>query len=241
MSTRNTVVTSILTSLITSICTFFALQYVTTSRKGGVKEVIVPQVVGLKPSQAMEVLDGRKLRMQIIERRPDPQVPAGQICSQHPYADSKVLAHSAINVVLSSGPPRITVPPCAAVTLQEYGTTLTGQKLKLGAVTYAAHDTLAAGQIIDCDPKSGTVVEAGATVALTVAKKVDPTKEVPKLKGMSCTKAKKVIEEAGFKVGKVKWGSYDAPPYLVMGQSPDPGTRAPAGTEIEISCSKDEE
>ena len=126
MSTRNVIVTSVLTSLLTSICTFFALQYM-TSRKGTLKEVIVPQVVGLKPSQAMEVLDGRKLRMQIIERRPDPTVAAGHICSQHPYADSKVLSHSAVNVVLSAGPPRITVPPCAAVMLQEYGTTLTGR------------------------------------------------------------------------------------------------------------------
>lgn len=239
MSTRNVIVTSVLTSLLTSICTFFVLHYM-TSRKTTFKEVIVPQVVGLKPSQAMEVLDGRKLRMQIIERRPDATVPAGHICSQHPYADSKVLSHSAVNVVLSSGPPRITVPPCAAVTLQDYGATLTGQKLKLGAVTYAPHETLTAGQIIDCEPKSGTVVEAGASVALTVAKKVDPTKEVPKLKGMSCAKAQKVIVEEGFKVGKVSWREYDAPPFLVMGQSPDPGTKAPPGTEIEISCSKDD-
>lgn len=240
MSTRNTIVTSMLTALITSICTYFALHYM-TNRKTGAKEVIVPHVVGLKPSQAMEVLDGRKLRMQIIERRPDSQVAAGHICSQHPYADSKVLTHSAVNVVLSSGPPRITVPACAAVSLQEYGATLTKQKLKLGAVTYAAHDTLTAGQIIDCEPKAGTVVEAGATVALSVAKKADPMKEVPKLKGMSCTKAKKVIEEEGFKVGKVLWRTYDAPPYLVMGQSPDAGTKAAPGTEIEISCSKDDD
>ncbi|MDY0000635.1 MAG: PASTA domain-containing protein [Polyangia bacterium] len=239
MSTRNVIVTSVLTSLLTSICTFFALHYM-TSRKTTLKEVMVPQVVGLKPSQAMEVLDGRKLRMQIIERRPDPTVPAGHICSQHPYADSKVLSHSAVNVVLSSGPPRITVPPCTAAALQEYSATLSAQKLKLGAVTYAPHDTLAAGQIIDCEPKSGSVVESGATVALTVAKKADPTKEIPKLKGMSCTKAKKVIEEQGFKVGKVNWRSYDAPPFLVMGQSPEPGTKAPPGTEIEINCSKDD-
>ena len=56
MSTRNTVITSMLTALVTSICVFFVLHYL-TSRKVAEKEVIVPQVVGLKPSQAMEVLD----------------------------------------------------------------------------------------------------------------------------------------------------------------------------------------
>lgn len=240
MSTRNTIVTAVLTSLITSICTFFALHYL-TRQKGGVKEVIVPHVVGLKPSQAMEVLDGRKLRMQIIERRADPTVPAGHICKQHPYADSKVLSHSAVNVVLSSGPPRVTVPTCTGISLQEYGSLLTKQNLKLGDVKYAPHDTLKPGQIVDCTPKSGTVVNPGAVVALTVAKQVaEVQKEVPKLKGMSCSKAKKVIEEAGFKVGAVKWRNYDAPPFLVMGQSPDPGTKAAPGTEIEISCSKDD-
>ena len=93
-------------------------------------------------------------------------------------------------------------------------------------MTYAPHESLAAGQIIDCEPKSGAVVEAGASVALTVAKKVDPTKEIPKLKGMSCSKAQKVIVEEGFKVGKVNWRSYDAPPFLVMGQFRTPAPRS---------------
>ena len=127
----------------------------------------------------MEALDGRKLRMQIIQRRPDPTVAAGHICSQHPYADSKVLSHSAVNVVLSAGPPRITVPPCAAVMLQEYGTTLTGQKLKLGAVTYAPHESA-------CGPDYRLRAEeqrrrggGGAPACATVAEKIHPTKEIP--------------------------------------------------------------
>ena len=57
---------------------------------------------------------------------------------------------------------------------------------------------------------------------------------------MSCSKAQKVIVEEGFKVGKVNWRSYDAPPFLVMGQSPDPGIKVAPGTEIDISCSKDD-
>lgn len=228
-----------LTALLTSICTFFVLHYL-TSRKGGVKEVIVPQVVGLKPSQAMEVLDGRKLRMQIIERRSDPSVPEGHICSQHPYADSKVLSHSAVNVVLSSGPPKITVPICTGLTLQDYGNALTKEELKLGSVSHAPHDTLPPGQIISCDPKSGTVVQPGDAVAVTVAQKPDESKEVPTLRGMSCGKAKTAIEEAGFKPGPVKWRNYDAPPFVVMAQDPSPGTKAAPGTEIEITCSRDE-
>jgi beta-lactam-binding protein with PASTA domain len=84
------------------------------------------------------------------------------------------------------------------------------------------------------------VVKPGDTVEVVVVQAADPLKEVPKFRGMSCRKAKKKIKELGFKVGKVRWRVYDAPPYLVMKQSPDPGTKAKPGTPIDLTCSQDE-
>ncbi|MFH2008416.1 MAG: PASTA domain-containing protein [bacterium] len=240
MSTRNTIITSLLTALITSICTFFALDFVKTL-KNKPKEVMVPQVVGLMPSQAMEVLDGRKLRLQIIERRADPKIPKGQICSQHPLSDSKVLAHSAVNVVLSAGPPRVSVPTCRGIKLQDYTVLLTKQKLRLGKLTYGAGEGMKPGEIVSCSPASGTVVKPEATVDLVVAKRADEEKDVPKLRGMSCTAAKKAIVEAGFTVGKVNWRAYDARPYSVVKQEPDAGTKAKAGAPIDLYCTKEDD
>jgi eukaryotic-like serine/threonine-protein kinase len=239
MSPRNVIVTAALTSLIVSICTFFALDYV-KSQKHRPKEVIVPQVVGLKPSQAMEVLDGRQLRMQIIERRADPQVPAGQICSQHPLPESKLLAHSAVSVVLSSGQPKLPIPACTGVSLQDFTAALTRAQLKLGKLQEQATDVVKPGQVVSCDPPAGQTVNPGAEVAVVVAKQPDPGKEVPKLKGMNCKSAQKAIEEAGFVVGEVKWRVYDAPPFLVMSQTPDPKTMAKPGTKIDLSCSAED-
>ena len=228
-----------LTALITSICTFFALYFVVFHKKKH-KEVIVPQVVGLMPSQAMEVLDGRKLRLQIIERRADPKVPRGQICSQHPLPDSKVLQHSAVNVVLSAGPPRVTVPTCTGMKLQDYTILLTKQKLRLGKLSYGESPGVKAGQIISCAPTAGTVVKPGATITVMVAKAADLEKEVPKLKRMSCRKAKKEIVKAGFTLGKVKWRARDAPPYTVLSQSPEAGTKAKPGAPIDLTCNRDD-
>ena len=75
---------------------------------------------------------------------------------------------------------------------------------------------------------------------VVVVKAADPLKEVPKFRGTSCRKAKKKIVELGFKVGKVRWRVYDAPPYLVMRQSPDPGTKAKPGPPIDLTCSQEE-
>jgi beta-lactam-binding protein with PASTA domain len=235
-TTRNTIVTAALTALLTSICTFFALDYV-KSRKTRPKEVIVPQVVGLTPSQAAEVFDGRGLRMQIIERRPDGQVPAGQICAQSPLPDSKVLSHTAVNVVLSAGPPRMPVPTCAGVLLQEYTTLLTKAGLKLGKLGQEASETVKAGHVISCEPAPGQTVNPGTEVSVMVAKAADPEKEVPKVKGKSCQGAKKAVEEAGFTV-ETKWGEYEAPPYLCMDQKPEAGTKAKPGTPVTLWCSK---
>lgn len=235
-STRNTIVTAVLTSLLTTICTFFVLDYV-KSRRSGVKEVLVPQVVGLTASQAAEVLEGRGLRLNIIERRPDPTVPANHICDQRPLPDSKVLTSSAINAVLSAGPPRLPVPTCAGVQLQEFTAQLTKAGLKLGKLTQESSEAVKAGHVVSCDPAAGQTPNPGTEVAVVVARSVDPEKEVPKLKGKSCTAAKKAIEEAGFTVGEVKWREYDAPPYICMDQKPEAGSKAKPGTPIQITCS----
>ena len=186
------------------------------------------------------VLDGRKLRLQIIERRADPKVPRGQICSQHPLPDSKVLQHSAVNVVLSAGPPRVTVPTCAGLKLQDYTILLTKQKLRLGKLTYGESPGAKAGQIISCAPTAGTVVKPGATITVMVAKTADPEKEIPKLTRMSCRKAKKEIVKAGFIVGKVSWRARDAPPYSVLSQSPEAGKKAKPGSPIDLTCNRDD-
>ena len=73
------------------------------------------------------------------------------------------------------------------------------------------------------------------------ANKVDPTKEVPKLRRMSCRKAKKKIEEEGFKVGKVRYRTMDTEYRYVIKQTPKAGTRAPPGSAIDLLCSRPEE
>ena len=81
----------------------------------------------------------------------------------------------------------------------------------------------------------------GDTVQLVVAKAEDLMKEIPKLKNMSCRKAKKEVVKAGFTVGKVKWRARDAPPYVVLSQSPEAGKKAKPGSPIDITCNRDDD
>ena len=239
MSTKNTIVTSILTALITSICTFFVLDYV-KSRKKKQKEVIVPQVVDLSRQQAMQILDQHKLRLQIIGKRADPKISRGKICAQHPYAESKVLVHSAVNVVISTGPAPLKVPACEKIKLQAYTLLLSQKELSLGTITYSATKGVPAGHIVSCDPPGSKEVKKGQKINVVIAKAEDPLKEIPKVRGMSCKKAQKKIVEAGFTVGKVRWHEFDAPAYVAMRQSPKEGTKAAPGSAIDLVCSKEE-
>jgi len=89
-------------------------------------------------------------------------VASGKLISQSPAAGTGVPAGSTVNLVFSSGPCPVMVPAatsCADIT-------------KVGlvcATTTKCSDTVSAGGIISQSPISGTMVQPGSTVTLTLA------------------------------------------------------------------------
>ena len=88
--------------------------------------------------------------------------------------------------------------------------------------------------MIGTDPPAGKNVRPDTPVALIVS--TGPaTKPIPKLIGMRLSKAKKTIEEAGFKVGKLRYGYSDSTDeQVVLKQEPAENTAAMPGAEINL-------
>jgi beta-lactam-binding protein with PASTA domain len=75
-------------------------------------------------------------------------------------------------------------------------------------------------------------VASASSVELTVELK---GVEVPKLVGLSFSKAKKLLEESGLTVGKTRERyDEDRSPYVILQQSPEPGARVSPATAIEL-------
>src|SRR5205814_5779912 len=96
-------------------------------------------------------------------------VPAGSVISQSPVSGSSVAINRAVALVVSSGPPPVTVPNVVGLAQSAATSAITGANLVVGAVTQSSSTTVPAGSVISQSPVSGASVATGSAVALVVS------------------------------------------------------------------------
>lgn len=100
------------------------------------------------------------------------------------------------------------------------------------------NDTIFEGIVISTDPPAGTEVDVGSTVIVVVSSGTELF-GVPSVVGETEEVARALIEAQGFVVGDVTYTlTEDTPESTVINQSPDGGTPAAAGTEVDLVVSR---
>jgi penicillin-binding protein 1A len=104
--------------------------------------------------------------------------------------------------------------------------------------SYAYSNTVARGTVINQSPLSGTSVNTGSSVSITVSQGPAPQTSVPNVVGMSETAAKDTLTGAGF-IYKVVYSLSDASQVgMVISQFPGGGASAGPGSQIIITVGK---
>jgi beta-lactam-binding protein with PASTA domain len=193
-----------------------------------------PSLVGVTTSVAADVLKSRGLRLVVQEERSDDKVPAGKICGQDPLAESVLNIGGEVAVVVSTGPASKPVPDVVGKPMNDAKQLLVEGGFKVGDMIES--DTGEPGTVMESSPKAGEPAAPGTLVNLTVAKGIT----VPKVEGMYVGKAKKTLQDAGLKVGKLKWRYSDyADTNIILSQEPEAETVVAAGTEIILTANPD--
>jgi serine/threonine-protein kinase len=230
----------ILASLIVSLLTSFATAIYVEKKglawlDGGATDapaepVQVPDVVGMTPEAADELLAGRGLRLVVREEEPSADVPEGEIAGQAPLAGSRVDPGERVDVVVSTGAPLIAIPPVVGRPLTEAQLMLTSAGLSVGRVSETGEGE--PGTVTETNPPQGTSTTPDTPVALIV---VPAGVEVPDLVGKSHRQARQLLEAAGLREGRVR-RRYDENrgPYVVLEQTPAAGTRHPPNGDVEL-------
>jgi beta-lactam-binding protein with PASTA domain len=242
------VAASVIASIITSVVMFFGLREldlrgylggqnrtraaVPTASAGG-QTVQVPDLVGLRLEQGRELLKGRGLLISIAEERENASQPPGAILAQNPAANAGAAPSTTVQVVLARAPAGLAVPPLTGTTPEEAARQLNSKGLLVGPPKSAPSETVAAGLVLATEPAMGTAVQPGATVVLVLA--AGKASAVPKVVGIRLSRAKKVLEEAGFKVGKTVY-RYDpcCGEYIILRQTPAEGEAAATGAVVDL-------
>ncbi|MFD3927247.1 Stk1 family PASTA domain-containing Ser/Thr kinase [Streptomyces sp. NPDC058614] len=149
--------------------------------------VKVPALVGETQADATKLLTNSDLVVGTVTQQACEDQPKGNICSQDPVADTKVDKSSTVNLVVSTGAPKVTVPDVTGLTFDKAESQLTDKGFKVEKKEEESDRP--AGVVTAQDPKGDTEQEKGTTITLTVAiEKKQST--VPDVTGKSCDDAK---------------------------------------------------
>lgn len=137
---------------------------------GPAQMTAVPDVVGLAQAAAENSITTAGLTVGTVSTAFSDTVLAGNIVSQSPAGGSMVPSGTAVDLVVSLGPPQLTtVPDVVGLTQAAAETSIAAAGLVTGTVSAVNSDTVAAGNVISQNPAGGSSVTSGTAVDLVVS------------------------------------------------------------------------
>ncbi|EFL33439.1 serine/threonine protein kinase [Streptomyces viridochromogenes DSM 40736] len=150
--------------------------------------VPAPNLVGETVATARQLAKNSDLKLSTTNK-PCENQSKGKICDQDPNAGVKVKKGDTINLVVSTGAPKVAVPSVVGDSLQDAKATLTGDKYQFEVKTESKESAEDPGTVLEQNPTLGEEVEKGSTITLTIAK-AEAKSTVPDVVGQSCDQAK---------------------------------------------------
>jgi serine/threonine-protein kinase len=188
----------------------------------------VPNLRRMTVAEATAALKSAQLKIGATTQAYSSSVATGRIIESTPSAGAEITPGTAVSVVVSKGPPPVTVPDVHGKPVGTATSILTNLGLQVTR-TDTFSDTVDAGIVMSSSPGPGATLSKGATVNLVVSKGPQLF-QVPDVTGMKIDRAIQVIEQAGFRANPQR--AYPGGPGKVFRQSP--GGKQPKGTIIEL-------
>ncbi|MFD5405280.1 Stk1 family PASTA domain-containing Ser/Thr kinase [Streptomyces griseorubiginosus] len=204
----------------------------------GNDQVDVPNIVNQSQADATRQLSNVDLKIGQVTEKPCENTSKGNICQQDPTAGTKVDKNTAVNIVVSTGAPKVAVPSVLGLDVDKATETLEDDKYGFVVKTKQKESAEKPGTVLDQDPKLGAEVEKGSTVTLTIAK-AEEKSTVPDVTGQSCDDAKAQMQ-ANNLVGNCTEVETEDTNQIgkVISTAPQAGTQADKGSSVNIQIGK---
>jgi beta-lactam-binding protein with PASTA domain/predicted Ser/Thr protein kinase len=202
----------------------------------GPGNVTVPQLKDMPLAQAESAIRHARLKVGKIQYVSNTSVAAGAVSSTSPFAGEPEPPGTPINIFVSSGPPKKTVPDVTGDTESAARAALESAGFVV-AVSTKTTSAAPSGTVFTQSPAGGTQETSGSTVTIVVAQQPPPPAKltVPSVTGETAAQAKSQLSAAGFAVNEVqqnvKSKSKDG---IVLSQSPGAGTKVSKGATVTL-------
>ncbi|MGH2806467.1 MAG: Stk1 family PASTA domain-containing Ser/Thr kinase [Actinomycetota bacterium] len=200
----------------------------------GPRQVEVPDVVGLPIAEARAEIRAVGLKVGEVDEETSETVDEDNVIRQSPEAGFEIDAGDTVDLVVSTGPPLVTVPDVINQNQESAEAEITGAGLEV-VVETAPSDDIEEGLVISQDPGPGTEVEPGDTVVILVSEGPEE-REMPDVRGENGDDAEAFLEsDYGLDVSQEEVACAGAvPPGTVCDQDPDPGTPVVEGDSATL-------
>lgn len=203
------------------------------------REVVMPDIVGMKALTARQVLQGRGLSLRVEDRTYSP-LPVDSVVRQSPPGNMRVKVGQYAHVVLSLGPQHAEIPKLEDSSLRAARIELLRSGLQVGEISSVYLPGWGADQVVRQDPPPGAADNVSPHVDLLVSLGPRPPAYVmPNLVGLSLADAEARLEPAGLKVGKLSLVPLPGATHgYVTGQTPLHGQRVDAASLVELQVAE---
>lgn len=171
----------------------------------------VPELVGTGAEEARSRLADAGLDLVVEEGgRFDPEIPAGHVLEQRPEARTLVKRGGDVDVVLSLGPQRLTVPDLVGRSFQSAQVALASAGLSVGRNLQVFSREAPAGTVVEQVPRPGATVPPDGAVDLMLAQTSTEARYVmPDLVNRDYDQVRRFFERAGLRLGRVTFDIYE--------------------------------
>jgi beta-lactam-binding protein with PASTA domain/tRNA A-37 threonylcarbamoyl transferase component Bud32 len=193
-----------------------------------------PALAGETPAAATAALHADKFHLRVAGRTASTTVATGDIIRQTPRPGTTLKEGATVSVVVSSGPPPVSVPSLAAVTgdCPAVVAALAAVHLKSDC-THANSTTKASGTVISWTPTGSTTEFSTVHVSVSSG---PPSETIPSLTGSTCTGATTALQAVGLVAQCTPAYSSTVTNGLVISWTPT--STALEGTTVAISVSE---
>ena len=203
----------------------------------GTEKIAVPDVSGKTKDEATSTLTRQGFAIGDVSEQTSDNIDSGKVISTDPSAGTEAPKGSVVNLVVSKGSDKVTVPNIVGLSLSEARSKAQAVGLSISQTGSDNSDTYDKDIIMSQSPASGSSVSKGSSIGYVISLGKGNV-SVPNVVGYSQSGAKSSIESVGLVASFVEQYSETVEKGVVISTNPSSGTRIEPGSTVTVTISK---
>jgi len=200
------------------------------------RQETMPKLEGMPLDSAQRLASGLGFELKVEDKLFSTQYPANQVVSQMPPPGTRVKMGQHIHVLVSLGPPQVSVPNLIGSSVRAARIAAIQRGLTVGDVAIVHWPGVEPDQVVAQDPPPATAEVRSPAVNLLVSLgEVPEVYLCPNFVGQQLGAVSRTLEKNRFKVGQVTAIPTDtAQKGTILTQSPPPGSKIGTGATFDF-------